>query len=255
MFENFQDSMAITRFNHHPYIFLTMAAIPKWPKITDALLPNQDATDRPDLVTRVFELKRKTLMKAIDKFKVFGTNVLHVFTIEFQKRRLPHMLLLLFLQGPKKIKTCAQVNKAVCVEFPNAIEDPVLYETMRKCMIHYPCGARNPGAPCMVHGKCSKGYPKKFTDETTIDQDRYPIYCHRNNGRKHEVRGRYEVDNRDVVLYNPYLSRKYNCHINVEVYASLRCVKYINKYIYKGHDRVIIVLGGVDEIKQYLDAR
>ena len=255
MFEIFQDSMAITRFNQHPDIFLTMTANPKWPKIVDALLPNQDATDRPDLVARVFELKRKALMKDIDKFKVFGTKVAHVFTIEFQKRGLPHMHLLLFLQGPDKIKTCAQVNKVVCAEFPDAIEDPALYETVRKCMIHGPCGARNPGAPCMVHGKCSKCYPKEFADETTMDQDGYPIYRRRNDGRKHEVRGGHEVDNRDVVPYNPYLSRKYNCHINVEVCAGLRCVKYINKYIYKGHDRATIVLGGVDEIKQYLDAR
>ena len=28
-----------------------------------------------------------------------------------------------------------------------------------------------------------------------------------------------------------------------------------SKYIYKGHDRTKMVLGGVDEIKQYLDAR
>ena len=35
----------------------------------------------------------------------------------------------------------------------------------------------------------------------------------------------------------------------------MRCVKYIHKYIYKGHDRATMVLGGVDEIQQYLDAR
>ncbi|KAI8525659.1 hypothetical protein RHMOL_Rhmol13G0247700 [Rhododendron molle] len=32
MFEIFQDSMAITRYNHHPDIFLTMTANPKWSK-------------------------------------------------------------------------------------------------------------------------------------------------------------------------------------------------------------------------------
>lgn len=67
-----------------------------------------------------------------------------------------------------------------------------------------------------------------------MDQDDYSIYRRRNDGRKHEIRGGYEVDNRDVVSYNAYLSRKFNCHINVKVYAGLRCVKYINKYIYKG---------------------
>lgn len=39
MFEIFQDSMAITRFNQHPDIFLTMTANPNWPEITSALLP------------------------------------------------------------------------------------------------------------------------------------------------------------------------------------------------------------------------
>jgi len=36
--------------------------------------------------------------------------------------------------------------------------------------------------------------------------------------------------------YCPYLSAKYNCHINVEVCASVKAVKYIHKYIYKEHD-------------------
>jgi hypothetical protein len=59
-----------------------------------------------------------------------------------------------------------------------------------------------------------------------------------------------------VVPYNPYLSAKYNCHINVEVCASISAIKYIQEYIYKGHDHATIKLsGGVqDEIKEYLDA-
>lgn len=35
----------------------------------------------------------------------------------------------------------------------------------------------------------------------------------------------------------------------------MQCVKYIHKYIYKGHDCATIALGMVDEIQQYLDAR
>ncbi|KAF7138016.1 hypothetical protein RHSIM_Rhsim07G0256200 [Rhododendron simsii] len=71
MFEIFQDSMAITRYNHHPDIFLTITANPKWPKITASLLPHQKAIDRPDLVARVFELKRNALMKEIEHNNVF----------------------------------------------------------------------------------------------------------------------------------------------------------------------------------------
>ena len=141
MFEIFQDSMAITRYYQLPDIFLTMTANPNWPEITLALLPHQKPIDRPDLISRVFELKRKCLMKEIETNRVFGNKVAHVFTIEFQKRGLPHIPALLFLKGPDKIRTCAQVNKLVCAEFPDPKDEPMLFETIKCCMVHGPCGA------------------------------------------------------------------------------------------------------------------
>ncbi len=50
-------------------------------------------------------------------------------------------------------------------------------------------------------------------------------------------RGGFAFDNRWVVPYNPYLSLLFNCHINVEVCTFVTAVKYLYKYIYKGHDR------------------
>ncbi|XP_028081957.1 uncharacterized protein LOC114283346 [Camellia sinensis] len=254
MFEIFQDSMAITRYNQHPDIFLTMTANPNWLEITSTLLPHQKPIDCPNLIARVFELKRKCLMKEIETNRVFGNKVAHVFTIEFQKRGLPHMHALLFLKGPDKIRTCAQVDKLVCAEFSDPKDEPMLFETIKCCMVHGPCGARNPQAPCMENGKCTKRYPRAFAETTTMDQNGYPIYRRRNNGQTYIVRGK-EVDNRDIVPYNAYLSKRFNCHINVEVCAEMRCVKYIHKYIYKGHDRTTMVLGLINEIQQYLDAR
>ncbi len=55
--------------------------------------------------------------------------------------------------------------------------------------------------------------------------------------------------------YNSYLLATYNCHINVEICASIKAIKYIHKYIYKGHDRATVEVGQQDEIKQYIDAR
>jgi hypothetical protein len=52
-----------------------------------------------------------------------------------------------------------------------------------------------------------------------------------------------------------YLIAKYNAHINVEIFSSISSVKYLYKYIYKGHDRATAMLESHDEIKQYLDAR
>jgi hypothetical protein len=64
--------------------------------------------------------------------------------------------------------------------------------------------------------------------------------------------------------YNPYLLHLFNCHINVEACGSIKAVKYLFKYIYKGHDQASVAVreadkedseGNVDEIKQYKDAR
>jgi hypothetical protein len=49
-----------------------------------------------------------------------------------------------------------------------------------------------------------------------------------------------------VVPYNPYLSLFFNCHINVEVCSSIAIVKYLYKYVYKGHDRAQVDVGPVD---------
>jgi hypothetical protein len=74
-----------------------------------------------------------------------------------------------------------------------------------------------------------------------------------------------ELDNHWVVPHNVYLSTKYDAHINVEVCNNIRVVKYLFKYVYKGHDRATIEIscqsdnateGNVveaDEIKKYFD--
>jgi len=61
-----------------------------------------------------------------------------------------------------------------------------------------------------------------------------------------------------VVPYNPWLLLKYVCHINVEVCSSIKSIKYLYKYVYKGLDRVAMEIHKgpiIDEVQQYLDAR
>jgi len=73
---------------------------------------------------------------------------------------------------------------------------------------------------------------------------------------------------------------RYKCHINVEICSSIIAVKYLYKYVYKGHDRALGVVqpeagalsttapraaaGGADgnnvpttrdEVQNYLDGR
>lgn len=46
----------------------------------------------------------------------------------------------------------------------------------------------------------------------------------------------------------------FNCHINCEVCASIKSVKYVHKYIYKGPDHATLQTQGHDEVKAYLDS-
>jgi len=96
MTQLFQDAMAICRHFHKPDLFLTMTANPKWPEIIHSFFPGQTATDCPDIVSQVSEQKKKALLKLINN-GFFGTTVARIHTIEFQKRGLPHIHLLIFL--------------------------------------------------------------------------------------------------------------------------------------------------------------
>ncbi|OWZ00572.1 Helitron helicase, partial [Phytophthora megakarya] len=62
-----------------------------------------------------------------------------------------------------------------------------------------------------------------------------------------------------VVPYNPFLSQKYNCHVNVEICATNKAIKYIYRYVYKGSDMTTITIDGAEmepnEIDQYLLGR
>lgn len=49
-------------------------------------------------------------------------------------------------------------------------------------------------------------------------------------GQQFEWKG-HVIDNRWVVPYNPYLTLKYEAHINVEICISLTSVKYLYKYV------------------------
>jgi len=75
----------IERFGK-PDLFITITCNPNWIEIQCNLLPGQTAADRPDLVARVFELKKKEFIKDLYNKKIFGSAVAYVHTIEFQKR-------------------------------------------------------------------------------------------------------------------------------------------------------------------------
>jgi hypothetical protein len=106
----------------------------------------------------------------------------------------------------------------------------------------------------MVNGKCSKGFPKEFQEETAMADSGYPLYRRRNDGRTVEVRG-CMLDNRWIVPLCRLLSAKYNCHINCECAVSLGSMAYTFKYINKGPDRGLIEVENKNEVQAWQDSR
>uniref|UniRef100_A0A453BGH0 ATP-dependent DNA helicase n=1 Tax=Aegilops tauschii subsp. strangulata TaxID=200361 RepID=A0A453BGH0_AEGTS len=262
MQRRFLDAMAIVQRWGKPDYFVTMTCNPYWEEITIELLPGQLPQDRPDLVARVYRAKQRSMMDLLIKGKHFGEVAAYVHVTEFQKRGLPHEHILLIMKAKSKLRTPDDYDRVISAEIPDKNKYPVLHDLVVKHMLHGPCGALKKSCPCMVDGQCRFHYPRDFCDATLQGKDSYPIYRRRDDGVRVRIRGA-DLDNRWVVPYNPFLLMTYNCHINVEACSSIKAVKYLFKYIYKGHDKAsfafeqdIINDGGIiDEIRQYRDAR
>jgi hypothetical protein len=193
-----------------------------------------------------------------------GRTITIIYVIECQKRELSHAHILIFFVEDSKPHTVKDVDRMISVKLPNLETNRLAHETVARCMMHDPCGVVFLNAPYMEDGKCKKQYPHKFQSGTMTNVNEYPTYQHRNTRRTILVHG-VELDNRWVVPHNVYLSTKYDVYINVEVCNNICVVKYLFKYVYKGHDCATIEIsrhndnsteGNVveaSEIKKYLD--
>ncbi|CAN1332158.1 ATP-dependent DNA helicase pif1 [Linum perenne] len=176
--------------------------------------------------------------------------------VEFQKRGLPHVHMLIFLAEEDKLNSASDIDSVIQAEIPDRYSDPKCYEAVTKFMIHGPCGSLNPTSSCTVEGKCTKHFPKKYCSQTTFDEDGFPRYRRRENG-SFVTANNITVDNRFVVPYNRYLLLRFQAHINLEFCNKSRSIKYLFKYINKPPDRAnaAIIAEVIDEIKAFLDCR
>ena len=74
MNQNFQDAVAICRVYGAPDFFVTFTCNPKWPEISEALFfeMGQRATDRSDIIVRVYHMKLAEFLGDIREGVVFG---------------------------------------------------------------------------------------------------------------------------------------------------------------------------------------
>jgi hypothetical protein len=154
MRDAYLDAMALTRYFGNPDYFLTFTCNTSWIEITRELKPGQRPTDRPDLVNRTFNLKLKELFSELLQNSILGRVAALVWTIEFQKRGLPHAHILLIMEPSDRPQLPEHVDHVVCAEIPDPSQEPLLHDVVCRFMLHHPCGPANPNASCMRAGRC-----------------------------------------------------------------------------------------------------
>ncbi|XP_076887843.1 uncharacterized protein LOC143538102 [Bidens hawaiensis] len=150
MMQNYLDAMCLCRWFSYPDFFITITCNPNWPEVKRFL---KDTTlkseDRPDILCRLFKLKLDAMIKLVKDKSLFGMVQAVVYTIEFQKRGIPHAHICIFLHPSSKIHNPKDVDKFISAEIPNKDSDPDLYKLVSDHMIHGPCSDANPKCTCM----------------------------------------------------------------------------------------------------------
>ncbi|KAL8484411.1 hypothetical protein ACS0TY_026907 [Phlomoides rotata] len=117
MIQNFQDAMSILRFLEKRGL---------------------GSEDRPDILCRLFKMKLDRMIKDLKDIMLFGKVDAMIYTVEFQKRGLPHAHILLFLSRANKIPHPEDVDKIISAEIPNKESHSKIHELVLNYMIHGP---------------------------------------------------------------------------------------------------------------------
>ncbi len=123
-----------------------------------------------------FKIKLKELINDIHKKHILGHTIVGIYVIECQKRGLPHAHILIFFAEDYKPHTVEDVDCMISAKLPNLEINKLAHKMVARCMMHGPCGAAFPNAPCMEDGECKTQYPCKFQSKTVTDVNEYPIY-------------------------------------------------------------------------------
>ncbi len=110
----------------------------------------------------MFKIKLKELINDIHNKHILGCTIVGIYVIECQKHGLSHAHIFILFAEDYKPHTVKDVDRTINVELPNPETNKLAHETVTRCMMHGPCGATFPNAPCMEDGKCKKQYPCKF---------------------------------------------------------------------------------------------
>jgi len=248
--------------------FLTFTGNPRWEVIQNTLRNGENYADRPDITVRAFAAYLSELMDDITERQILGPVAAYFYSIEPQKRGMPHIHMVIINELQEDSNTPFFVNDYISAEIPDKPDDDDqseiaqqqrrLYEIITLLFLH-DCSDTS---SCRVDGKCTKRFPKKHSQTTVLNTDNYTDYRRRppppdgikkselsktaqqSYGNIFEKKTRSGVivpmDNSRVVSYNPFLALKYNCHHNLEFIGLQKCEDYTFKYVLKGNDMAYV---------------
>ncbi|GKB02441.1 DNA helicase, partial [Tanacetum coccineum] len=125
---HYLDALAICRVHGNLSYFITFTCNVKWPEITEYMsqFPLLSTTDRADVVDRVFEMKIHQFVNYLRDDQPFGKVVAVLYTVEFQKRGLPHCHTLMWIHESVRIRRDEDIDNYITAELPSKDTDPVL---------------------------------------------------------------------------------------------------------------------------------
>ena len=190
-----------------------------------------------------------------------------VYSVEFQKRSVPHLHLLLMMEANSTPQSTLDLDNVIWSEIPDPLRFPRLHTLVVKHMDHSSCRNNSTNPVCLNEntGKCRYYFPQEWQTETqfgvgnkrTVHRRRSP-----DDGGLSVKKGRRSVmDNRWVASYNPGFLLKFNCHINVQHCNSLQAIEYLCKYVNKGNDKIGFQLLKdseekiLNEVKDFMESR
>uniref|UniRef100_A0A0K0FRB3 ATP-dependent DNA helicase n=1 Tax=Strongyloides venezuelensis TaxID=75913 RepID=A0A0K0FRB3_STRVS len=165
-----QNALSVQRYFGKPHLFITFTCNPKWFEILESISKNEKVYNRPDIVCRVFVLKLAEMIVLL-KLGIFGDIIYLFYSVEVQKRGLPHAHILLNLKNFDK--STQNVDNVISAEIPDRNVDPELYDLVVRHMLHHDCPNIKEKGPCWDKSKdrCMKDFPKQFVEETFTNKD------------------------------------------------------------------------------------
>lgn len=184
--EKYANLMTIVQKKGAPTWFITFTGNPVWPEIKAALAEGQEYTNRPDIVCRIFMDKAAEFIKDITERHILGNVGAWCYSVEHQKRGMPHIHMLVIMEKGHQITSPEQVDNYISARIPplppledqsvEADQQRRLWHLVTSCMLHDCNKACIEQMPNGRGFRCKKHFPKRFSNSTVLSSDRYAEY-------------------------------------------------------------------------------